>query len=90
MSVTTRPRKEPWSADLFIRGDTEVANSRHTECGSPVRRQWLSSIPAVVTDETAIASAEGRWDAYYCPACDVLVRFDCTNYKTETEYVAAK
>jgi len=67
---------------MFVHADTEIRDSEHIGCGSPVRHQHLRSVPPVVTDESAVATAEAAAFVEYCPACDVRVEARKTSYKT--------
>lgn len=82
MKTTTKPRGAPWWPGLFVHSDTETRDSKHDACGSPIRSQWLRSVPPVVTDESAVCTAESSACPSYCPKCDVLVTASVTIYKT--------
>ena len=73
MKAKTKPRGQPWHAGMFVHSDLEIEDSRHETCGSPVRSQYLESVPAIVTDETAIVTAKAAAAVDYCPLCDVRV-----------------
>jgi len=82
MKVTTKPRGDAWYHGMFVHRDQEIEDSKHGDCGSPVRWQHLESVPAVVTDESAIATAKSVAHIYYCPKCDKLVRKKTVLYET--------
>lgn len=85
MTATTKPRGGPFWSGMFVHSDTETAGSEHVTCGSPVRSQYLRSVPPVTTDETAICTAESTAWVSYCPKCNVRVSPQKTLYETVAE-----
>jgi hypothetical protein len=81
--VTTKADPSPRWKHMFVHSDTEVHHSKHDACGSPVRSQYLRSVPSVVTDESGIVTAESSGNVYYCPKCNVDVESEITIFTNQ-------